>query len=114
VQVFLIEQDTRKAAFLNEAVRLLKLESVRVLRTHYETMPPDLANFDIVTARAVGNHKLILKWASPRLAEGGRVILMVGFDDARRIMTIKGWIWANPHPVPLSRKRVILIGTLSK
>jgi 16S rRNA (guanine527-N7)-methyltransferase len=114
VQVFLIEQDTRKAAFLNEAVRLLKLESVRVLRTHYETMPPDLANFDIVTARAVGNHKLILKWAFPRLAEGGRVILMVGIDDATRIMTTKGWIWTNPYPVPQSRKRVILIGTLSK
>ena len=114
MQVYLIEQDTRKAAFLNEVVRLLNLESVRVLRTHYETMPPDFANFDIVTARAVGNHKLILKWASPRLAESGRVILMVGIDDATRIMTTKGWIWANPYAVPLSRKRVILIGTLSK
>jgi len=114
MQVFLIEQDTRKAAFLNEVVRLLNLDTVKVLRTHYETMPPDLANFDLVTARAVGNHKLILKWASPRLAEGGRVILMVGIDDATRIMTTKGWIWTNPYPVPQSRKRVILIGTLSK
>ena len=114
MQVFLIEQDTRKAAFLNEVVRLLNLDTVKVLRTHYETMPPDLANFDFVTARAVGNHKLVLKWASPRLAEGGRVILMVGIDDATRIMTTKGWIWTNPYPVPQSRKRVILIGTLSK
>lgn len=114
IQVSLIEQDTRKAAFLNEVVRLLNLDTVKVLRTHYETMTPDLANFDIVTARAVGNHKLILKWASPRLAEGGQVILMVGIDDATRIMTTKDWIWANPYRVPLSRKRVILIGTLSK
>ena len=114
MQVLLIEQDTRKAAFLNEVVRLLNLDTVKVLRTHYEAMPPDLANFDVVTARAVGNHKLILKWASPRLAEGGRVILMVGIDDATRIMTTKGWIWENPCPVPLSRKRVILIGTPSK
>jgi 16S rRNA (guanine527-N7)-methyltransferase len=114
MQVFLIEQDTRKAAFLNEVVRLLNLDTVKVLRTHYETMTPDLTNFDVVTARAVGNHKLILKWASPRLAEGGQVILMVGTDDAARTMTTKGWIWANPYPVPMSRRRVILIGTLSK
>jgi 16S rRNA (guanine527-N7)-methyltransferase len=114
MQVLLIEQDTRKAAFLNEVVRLLNLDTVKVLRTHYEAMPPDLANFDVVTARALGNHKLILKWASPRLAEGGRVILMVGIDDATRIMTTKGWIWTNPYQVPQSRKRVILIGTLSK
>jgi 16S rRNA (guanine527-N7)-methyltransferase len=114
MQVFLIEQDTRKAAFLNEVVRLLNLDTVKVLRTHYETMPPDFANLDTVTARAIGNHKSILKWATPRLADGGRVILMVGIDDATRIMTTKGWIWANPYPVPLSRKRVICVGTLSK
>jgi 16S rRNA (guanine527-N7)-methyltransferase len=114
IQVYLIEQDTRKAAFLNEVVRLLNLDTVKVLRTHYETIPSDFANLDTVTARAVGNYKSILKWASPRLAECGQVILMVGIDDATRIMTTKGWIWANPYPVPQSRKRVILIGTLSK
>ncbi len=114
LEVFLIEQDTRKAAFLNEVVRLLNLDFVKVLRTHFETMPPDFKNLDIVTARAIGNHKTILKWASPRLSSNGQVILLLGLEDATKAMQVKSWDWSDPAPMPQSRKRVILIGTQSK
>ncbi len=63
LQVSLIEQDTRKATFLNEVIRMLNLEDVKVYRTAYEALPPEFANLDVVSARAVGNHKALLKWA---------------------------------------------------
>jgi len=109
-EVFLIEQDTRKAAFLNEVARTLHLESVKVLRTHYETLSPDFGDFDIVIARAIGNHKTLLKWASPRLRPSGRVILLLGLEDATKLMHLKDWHWSQPQPMPQSTKRVILVG----
>lgn len=114
LEVFLIEQDTRKAAFLNEVIRQLKLDLVKVLRTHFETMPPDFKNLDVVTARAIGNHKTLLKWALPRLSANGQVILLLGLEDATKVMQVRAWDWTQPEPMPQSRKRVILIGTPSK
>lgn len=114
IEVFLIEQDTRKAAFLNEAARLLKLELVKVYRTHYETMNPEFANLNTVTARGVGNHRTILKWAAPRLSDHGQMLFLVGLEDAMRIMQLKSWHWDQPRLLPQSKKRVILIGTPSK
>src|ERR1700733_14547348 len=48
LQVFLIEQDTRKATFLNEVIRLLDLTETRVYRTPYETLPPEFAEIDAI------------------------------------------------------------------
>ncbi|HLW97559.1 MAG TPA: 16S rRNA (guanine(527)-N(7))-methyltransferase RsmG [Candidatus Acidoferrales bacterium] len=113
-EVFLIEQDTRKAAFLNEVARTLHLESVKVLRTHYETLDPDFGNFDIVIARAIGNHKTLLKWASPRLSHSGRLILLLGLEDATKLTHLKDWHWSQPQPMPQSKKRVVLVGNITK
>lgn len=109
-EVFLIEQDTRKAAFLNEVARTLHLKSVKALRTHYETLDPDFGEFDIVIARAIGNHKTLLKWASPRISPSGRVILLLGLEDATKLMHLKDWDWSPPQPMPQSTKRVVLVG----
>lgn len=113
-EVFLIEQDTRKAAFLNEVARTLHLESVKVLRTHYETLDPDFGELDTIVARAIGNYKNLLKWAFPRLTSNGRVILLLGLDDATKMTQVKGWNWSQPNPIPHSSKRVIIVGTKSK
>ncbi|HXQ98235.1 MAG TPA: 16S rRNA (guanine(527)-N(7))-methyltransferase RsmG [Candidatus Limnocylindrales bacterium] len=113
-EVFLIEQDTRKAAFLNEVARTLHLESVKVLRTHYETLNPDFGDFDAVIARAIGNHKTLLRWASPRLSPSGRVILLLGLEDATKLTHLKDWHWSQPHPMPQSSKRVIIVGNVTK
>jgi 16S rRNA (guanine527-N7)-methyltransferase len=110
LQVFLIEQDTRKATFLNEVIRALNLEGAKVLRTPYEALAPEIANFDVVVSRAVGDHKSLLKWAAPRLSESGHAVLWIGTKDAARLSTLPSWKWQLPHAIPNSRNRVLLSG----
>jgi 16S rRNA (guanine527-N7)-methyltransferase len=114
MQVSLIEQDTRKAAFLNEIIRALNFEGMKVYRTPYEALPPEIANFDVIVARAVGNHKSLLKWAVPRLSESGQAVLWIGAEDAVRLSQLPGWKWSLPHALPNSRNRVLLSGVPAK
>jgi 16S rRNA (guanine527-N7)-methyltransferase len=110
LQVFLIEQDTKKATFLNEVIRALNLEGAKVLRSQYEALAPELANFDVIVSRAVGDHKSLLKWASPRLSEPGRAVLWIGAEDAARLSVLTTWKWHLPHAIPNSKNRVLLSG----
>lgn len=114
LQVFLIEQDTRKATFLNEVIRALDLEDVRVLRSQYEALDPEIAKFDVIVSRAVGDHKSLLKWAAPRLSESGQVVLWIGAEDAARLSALTTWNWHLPHAIPESRNRVLLSGVPAK
>ena len=110
LQVFLIEQDTRKATFLNEVIRALNLEGAKVLRSQYEALDPQIANFDAIVSRAVGDHKSLLKWAAPRLSESGEAVLWIGAEDAARLSALPTWNWHLPHAIPDSRNRVLLSG----
>jgi 16S rRNA (guanine527-N7)-methyltransferase len=110
LQVFLIEQDTRKATFLNEVIRALELVSVKVLRSPYEALGPEISNFDTVVARAVGNHKSLLRWAAPRLRESGQAVLWIGAEDAARLSELPSWKWRLPLALPDSKNRVLLSG----
>ena len=114
LQVFLIEQDTRKATFLNEVIRSLKLSNIRALRSSYESLTPEIANFDVIVSRAVGEHKSLLKWAAPRLSASGNVLLWLGAEDALRLAAIPDWKWELPHVVPESKNRVLLSGAIVK
>jgi 16S rRNA (guanine527-N7)-methyltransferase len=115
LQVSLIEQDTRKATFMNEVIRALKLDDVEVLRSSYEALAPEISNFDVIAARAVGDHKALLKWAGPRLtAASGEVLLWLGAEDAARISVLPGWQWRLPHLLPNSKNRVLLSGITVK
>lgn len=110
LQVSLIEQDTRKAAFLNEVIRALNLRFAKVYRSTYEALPPEIANFDIIAVRAVGDHKSILKWAAPRLSGSGQAALWIGAEDAARLSQLASWKWSLPHAIPNSKNRVLLSG----
>jgi 16S rRNA (guanine527-N7)-methyltransferase len=114
LEVILIEQDTRKATFLNEVIRALKLPNARVHRSNYESLAPEIADFDVIVSRAVGDHKSLLKWAGPRLSPSGRVLLWLGAEDAVRLAHLPGWEWPLPHAVPESKNRVLLSGVLGK
>jgi 16S rRNA (guanine527-N7)-methyltransferase len=110
LQVSLIEQDTRKATFLNEVIRALNLPGARVLRSAYEAIAPEINNFDVIVSRAVGDHKSLLKWAAPRLSESGQAVLWIGAEDASRLSDLPGWKWSLPQALPESKNRVLLSG----
>jgi 16S rRNA (guanine527-N7)-methyltransferase len=110
LQVFLIEQDTRKATFLNEVIRALNLNGAKVLRTQYEALAPETADFDFIVSRAVGDHKSLLTWAAPRLSESGQAVLWIGAEDAARLSALTTWKWHLPHAIPNSKNRVLLSG----
>ena len=105
LQISLIEQDTRKAAFLNEVIRALNLSGAKVLRSSYEALGPEINAFDLIVSRAVGDHKALLKWAAPRLSEAGQAALWIGAEDASRLSELRGWKWSLPHALPESKNR---------
>jgi 16S rRNA (guanine527-N7)-methyltransferase len=110
LQVLLIERNTKKCAFLNEVIRFLDLANVSLFRGDYTSIPPTEAKFDYVTARAVSDHKDLLKWAAGRLAPSGLVLLWLGAQDSLKLTQSGGWHWDPPTLIPDSQRRVILTG----
>jgi|HubBroStandDraft_6_1064221.scaffolds.fasta_scaffold662811_1 16S rRNA (guanine527-N7)-methyltransferase len=114
IQVFLIEQDTRKSTFLHEVIRLLDIKSATVCRTPFEGLATEIGNFDLIVSRAVGGHKNLLKWARTRLNDSGHVALWLGSEDAIRVTQLKGWNWSPLQPLPDSKRRVLAMGDAVK
>ncbi|MCQ4165928.1 16S rRNA (guanine(527)-N(7))-methyltransferase RsmG [Tahibacter harae] len=74
-QVTLVDSNGKKARFLREAVRTLKLANVRVIEGRVQDVP---GQFDCITARAFATLADMLNWAGGLLAEGGSWLAMKG------------------------------------
>jgi 16S rRNA G527 N7-methylase RsmG len=107
----LIESNVKKATFLSEIARDLKLDHVTVARTRMEDFSPAEPGFDFVTARALGQHDELLAWASKNLSVNGMVILWLGEDDCTAISRKSEWSWRDPIHIPGSKRRFLLIGS---
>ena len=110
LEVILIESNARKAAFLAEAIRELGLERTEIYRGRFEDFRAEGPEFDFVTARAIGRHEELIKWAFGAIKLGGNLILWLGADDAAQVMLKKPWRWSKPLPIPWSHSRTILVG----
>jgi 16S rRNA (guanine527-N7)-methyltransferase len=110
IHVTLIESDTKKATFLSEAVRELALSNVTVFRGRMDEIPISPFGFEFITARAIGQHKDLLKWSSESLSEAGNVLLWLGESDAINISSYAHWQWDPPIHIPGSKRRFLLIG----
>lgn len=108
LELFLIEPNLKKATFLAEIARELKLDRVQILRWRMEDLPINYADFRFVTARALGNYDQLLRWSRNRLAHDGKLALWLGARDAERLSKTVDWIWGAPLPVPGSQNRVII------
>lgn len=73
--VTLVDSNGKKARFLREAVRALKLANVRVLEGRVQDVP---GQFDCITARAFATLADMLDWAGGLLADGGSWLAMKG------------------------------------
>jgi 16S rRNA (guanine527-N7)-methyltransferase len=110
LSVTLIESNAKKATFLSEIVRDLKLEHVEVARTRMADLSPEGAGFDFIIARALGQHDELLTWARKSLSVNGKVVLWLGEEDCARISSNSAWTWCDPIHIPGSQRRFLLVG----
>jgi 16S rRNA (guanine527-N7)-methyltransferase len=113
LDVTLIESNAKKATFLSEVQRQLNLHRVRVFRGRAEELLSQGAEFDYVTARAVGKYDELLLWSSNVLNPSGRVVLWLGDKDVNEFSAYPGWTWQAPQKIIDSQKRFLLVGALS-
>ena len=109
LEVILVESDARKAAFLGEAGRFMRLAKMpKTIISRIEAAPP--AQADVITARALAPLKQLLVWADRHRADPAICLFHKGKDwqseltDARR-----GWeIEAQSTPSVTDRDSVLL------
>jgi 16S rRNA (guanine527-N7)-methyltransferase len=108
ISLTLIESNHKKAAFLGEITRSLRLTDVNIQNTRAETLPP--AAFDVVTLRAVERFEGALPVAARLLKPQGRLALLIGFAQVAQVRSLlPDHPFSNPLPIPLSTSRVLLM-----
>ena len=76
----LLEANLKKASFLKQVIRLLKLDDIQVVRGRIEGPGSDLTKggYHLVTARAMAPLDKTILWCSPFLSPGGMLISYLG------------------------------------
>jgi 16S rRNA (guanine527-N7)-methyltransferase len=134
IELTLIESNHKKAAFLREVVRSLKLTGVDVFAGRAEQFlsdsikgssqglkepkPPEANSpskekprADVVTLRAVERFEAILPVAASLVGLGGRLGLLIGETQVNRARELaKQFNWKDPVAIPRSNARVLLLG----
>lgn len=82
--VTLVEPLLRRTTFLSEAVALLGLDNVQVLRARAEELHGE-AEFAVVTSRAVAPLPRLLAWSMPLVRQGGHLLAMKGSSAAEEV-----------------------------
>ncbi|KAF1704782.1 16S rRNA (guanine(527)-N(7))-methyltransferase RsmG [Pseudoxanthomonas kaohsiungensis] len=99
VQVTLVESNGKKARFLREAVRQLKLGNARVAEARAEAVDEPGA-YAQITARAMDTLAGILEVGGHLLAPGGRLLAMKGVNPVEEIAALPpGWTALAVHPL---------------
>ena len=78
LEVTLVEPLLRRANWLSEAVELIGLSRVVVVRDRAESMSRSRRRFDVVTARAVAPLPKLAGWCLPLLRSRGALLAMKG------------------------------------
>ena len=113
IRLTLIESNHKKATFLREVIRALKLSNAEVFNGRAADFPA--ASADLVTLRAVERFEDALSGAARLLAPGGTLALLIGAPQARLTPELlPGFIWQQPINLPLSQSRTLLMGTLPR
>ncbi len=109
VNLTLIESNQKKATFLREVVRNLGLTGVEVFTGRAEAFAGPRGN--VVTLRAVERFESIVPVAAGLVRTGGRLAVMIGEAQLNRLLELVPVLkWDQPVRLPLSSKRVLIIG----
>jgi 16S rRNA (guanine527-N7)-methyltransferase len=111
LRVYLVESNIKKATFLAEVIRELRLTDAQVLVRRYEELGEEVAPLDFVCSRALGEFLTFLEWANSDQIAAKQVILWIGARDLPEIQSIRNWDWREPIQVPHSLRRFLLVGT---
>ena len=99
LQVTLVESNGKKARFLREAVRQLKLGNARVAESRAEALDEPGA-FDNLTARAMDTLAGIIEVGGHLLKPGGTLLAMKGVRPDEEIAALPaGWSVATVEPL---------------
>jgi 16S rRNA (guanine527-N7)-methyltransferase len=108
LRVTLIESHQKKATFLREVIRALQLTGIEVQASRAEDV---YLAFDFVTLRAVDHFERILPVAAGLLNSGGRLVLLIGEEQASPAKAILPSLeWEIPRLIPNSECRIALVG----
>jgi len=111
IALTLIESNQKKATFLRELTRAITLTDINIQNVRAETLPP--ATFDVVTLRAVERFPQVLPVAASLLAPSGRLALLIASSQLTLAHSaLPHLAWHPPLPIPESKSRLLLIGTL--
>lgn len=89
LRVTLVEPLLRRTTFLEEAVALLELGNVEVVRARAEELHGH-REFSVVTSRAVAPLERLLGWSLPLVRQGGEVVAMKGSSVHEEIEAARG------------------------
>ncbi len=107
LELTLIESNQKKATFLREIARALRLTDINIQTARAETLH---AQFDAVTLRAVERFDSILPVAASLVAPNGRLALLIGTGQVTQARTLLSTFEADdPLPIPQSSSRTLLI-----
>ena len=110
--VTVVESNGKKARFLREAQRHLRLSNLAVAEARAESFPA-AAPFDCLVSRAFGSLAEFVRVGAHLLADGGRLLAMKGMAPDDEIAALPlGWTLAATHAldVPgLAARRHLLV-----
>ena len=112
----LMESQNKKATFLKEVIRALKLTEIDVFNGRAEQwLQAPHAGANLVTLRAVERFEQVLPVAAKLIGSRGRLALLIGTAQTETAHNLLPFFtWDAPRPVPLSHSRILLLGRLEK
>ncbi len=110
LHVTLIESRNKKATFLKEVVRALRLEGIDVYSGRAEQWGKQA---DVVTLRAVEKFGSILPIARNLLVTGGRLCLLIGCAQKDTLASTAGFTIEVEQPVPNRQDSMVVVGNCS-
>jgi 16S rRNA (guanine527-N7)-methyltransferase len=106
IHLTLIESNNKKATFLREVIRALKLDNAEVFAARAETFS---ASGDVVTLRAVEHFETALPIALGLAKPGGRIALLISASQTETAPLCGEFRWFSSTPIPLSSRRILSV-----